>query len=81
MGGSGSPLDLFSGSSGVVEYSVLLLRVSCVLWGRNGQVNMDKRLRQEAFVFYLKKKEVHVSKSKALLSHRKKWGPEVSQGE
>lgn len=35
---------------------MLLLRVSCVLWGRNGQVNMDKRLRQEAFVFYLKKR-------------------------
>lgn len=32
-------------------------------------------------MFYLKKKEVHVSKSKALLSHRKKWEAKESEQE
>lgn len=49
------------------------------LWGRSGQVNMDKMLRQEAFVFYLKKR--FTLAKKAFPRHRKEMGPEVSNGE
>lgn len=44
------------------------------LWGRSGQVTMDETLRQEAFVFYLKKR--FTLAKKALPRHRKESATE-----